>query len=218
MVGVIAILSAALLTGGTDTLEVTMVGNAGVTLSDGVTTLMVDLPYEPGASGYMMYEPEDLAPRGTVVAVVTHHHRDHFSPALFKAGRGWKLVGPPSVTRRVAGEGLLEGDSVAVGAFSIVAIPTPHTPDHRSYRVRWGDRLFLFVGDTESPEFLAAQPRLDILFITPWLSCVAHRAGTPIRARRLIAYHVAPGGTDTLCGPVEVIPQGASFTVGRPGR
>jgi hypothetical protein len=41
-------------------LTVELVGNAGVVLSDGTTTLLVDLPYESGAFGYMRYDQDAL--------------------------------------------------------------------------------------------------------------------------------------------------------------
>ncbi len=46
------------------TLSITIVGNAGVLLSDGATSLLVDLPYESGAFGYQTYDPSDLNPPG----------------------------------------------------------------------------------------------------------------------------------------------------------
>ena len=119
-------------------LRVELVGNAGVMLSDGSTSLLIDLPYESGAFGYMTYRAADLQPRGSVVSVITHHHRDHFEASAFLARTGWRIIGPPSVIRDLPITRVLAGDSVEVGRFSVVALPTPHTDDHRSYRIRWG--------------------------------------------------------------------------------
>lgn len=41
-------------------LTVYLIGNAGVALTDGTTSLLVDLPFEPGAFGYMLYDPSAL--------------------------------------------------------------------------------------------------------------------------------------------------------------
>lgn len=194
-------------------LTVTMVGNAGVMLSDDSSSLLIDLPYESGASGYQTYRPEQLRPAGTTVAVVTHHHRDHFAPELFLARPTWKVIGPPSVVRPLPGDRVLSGDRATVGAFEIIAIPTPHTDDHRSYQIRWHGRVLQAVGDTEDPGSLRQGPPPDVLFITPWLSCAAAEAGITRLAVRSIAYHLARSGADRICGDVEVLEQGASFTV-----
>lgn len=81
---------------GAQQLTVQLVGNAGILLSDGTTSLLVDLPYESGYSGYERYDPARLAPGGTVVSVITHAHRDHFDPSLFLARPSWRIIGPPS--------------------------------------------------------------------------------------------------------------------------
>jgi len=196
-----------------DVLRLTLVGNAGVLLTDGETSLLVDLPYESGYSGYEEYRFGDLAPEGRVVSVITHHHADHFDPELFRARDGWELIGPESVTGGLEPGAVLAGDSVVVGRFHVVALGTPHTPDHRSYRVRWGGRIFHFTGDTEDPSSLRASPPLDVLFITPWLSCAAERADIPLPADRAIAYHLRAAGGDRVCASAEVLEQGTSFDV-----
>ncbi len=192
-------------------IRIELVGNAGVLLADGATSILVDLPYESGAFGYMRYEQADLQPTGTVVSVITHHHRDHFDRAHFLARRDWRLIGPPSVTERVPHNRVLVGDSLEVGRFAIVTIPTPHTDDHRSYRIRWRGRIFFFVGDTEDESAIASEPRSDILFITPWLSCGVIDADRALPATRSIAYHLRPNGSDRTCGPVDVLEQGSTI-------
>ena len=193
-------------------LSVTMVGNAGVILTDGATSLLVDLPYESGAHGYMTYEPAALHPPGAVTSIITHHHTDHFDPALFLERDAWRILGPPSVTRGLPSTRVVEGDSVRLSGFEVVVVPTPHTPDHRSYRIRWGGHVLHFTGDTEDPARLHDGPAVDILFVTPWLSCAAGLDAESV-ARRRIAYHLNPRGTDRVCGEVEILPQGASFLI-----
>ena len=194
-------------------LKITMIGNAGVLLSDGATSLMVDLPYQSGAFGYQAYDPTNLAPGGDVVSVITHHHLDHFDPAIFLPRDGWRILGPPSVTRDLPDSLVLRGDSVRVGRFSVVSVATPHTEDHRSYRIRWGGRVLHFVGDTEDPGHLADAPPMDVLFVTPWLSCAAETGGLLEVASRRIAYHLRPGGGDRVCGGAMELEPGASFTL-----
>jgi hypothetical protein len=200
-------------------LEVEFVGNAGVVLTDGTTSLLVDLPYEPGAFGYQRYDPARLRPAGEVVAVITHHHRDHFAPDLFLPHAGWRVIGPPSAVTGVPSGRVIGGDSVAVGAFQVVAIRTPHTDDHRSYRIRWRGRVLHFTGDTESSSALLAGPPSDVLFITPWLACVLADAGQAAAAVRMVLYHPNPDGSDRICGSPERLEQGARFRLptSRPG-
>lgn len=194
-------------------LEVVLVGNAGVMLSDGETALLVDLPYESGAFGYQRYDSAALAPCCPAVSVITHHHRDHFDAALFRARGGWRVVGPPSAVRGLPAERVIGGDSVTVGRFAVVAVPTAHTDDHRSYRIRWRGRVLFFTGDTEDPAGIPAEPSPDVLFVTPWLNCAARDAGRPLAARRTILYHLQRRGTDRVCGPVDVLPQGTRLTL-----
>lgn len=192
--------------------SLTLVGNAGVLLSDGETSLLVDLPYVSGAFGYMAYDGEALRPRGTTLSVITHHHRDHFDPNLFMQRDDWLVVGPPSVTEGLPSSRVVRGDSVQVGAFAVVSIPTPHTPDHRSYRIRWRGRVFLFAGDTELPGPLEHSPPVDVFFLPPWLSCAEAGGRLPSAARR-IAYHLSPAGDDRVCGDVEALPQGTVLSM-----
>lgn len=193
-------------------LAVTMVGNAGVVLTDGATSLLVDLPYESGAHGYMTYDPAALDPPGAVTSIITHDHTDHFGADLFLARDDWRILGPPSATAGLPPARVVEGDSVSLGAFDVVVVQTPHTADHRSYRIRWGGRVLHFTGDTEDAARLRDGPAIDVLFVTPWLSCTAGLDVESV-ARRRIAYHLAPGGTDRVCGEVEILPQGASFRI-----
>jgi L-ascorbate metabolism protein UlaG (beta-lactamase superfamily) len=197
----------------TPDLSITLVGNAGVLLSDGTTSLLVDLPYESGAFGYMTYDPSALRPLGTAVSVVTHHHRDHFDPSHFGRREDWLILGPPSVTERLPASKVIQGDSVNIGDFAVVTIPTPHTEDHRSYRVRWRGKVLHFVGDTEVPSHLGDGPPIDLLLITPWLSCAAVDADLLRVASRSVAYHLSPDGDDRICGHVETLAQGSSFVL-----
>ena len=194
-------------------LTVHFVGNAGVVLTDGDTSLLVDLPYESGAFGYMRYDPALLRPVGTTISVITHDHRDHFDPDLFLPQSSWLIIGPPSVTTRVPPERVLLGDSVRIGAFDIVAIPTPHTPDHQSYRIRWRGRIFHFTGDTEDATAVPSSPYLDVLFVTPWLHCSLRSARRSASWDRAVLYHRRTDGSDTICGSADLLEQGAQFTM-----
>lgn len=198
---------------GAQELSVQLIGNAGVMVSDGTTSLLVDLPYEPGASGYESYEPATLRPLGAVVAVITHHHKDHFDRSLFVPNESWRIIGPPSVTAGISGTRVLSGDSVTVGAFAITVLPSPHTSDHRSYRIRWKGRVLHFVGDTESVASIPPAPRIDVLFVTPWLQCALLRENRASTWDRAVLYHRRVTRTDEICGAAEPLEQGTRFTM-----
>lgn len=194
-------------------LTVRLVGNAGVLLTDGETSLLVDLPYEPGAFGYMEYDPAQLQPAGTTVAVITHHHQDHFDRSLFMSRPTWQIIGPASVTAEVPFDRVLQGDSIAVGAFGVVVVPSPHTEDHRSYRIRWRGRVLHFSGDTDQISAVPADPYIDVLFTTPWLQCELTRARRNVTWGRTVIYHRQVDGSDDTCGAAELLEQGAQFTI-----
>lgn len=194
-------------------LTIELVGNAGVLLTDGAIALLIDLPYEPGAFGYMVYDPEELRPAGDVLSVITHHHRDHFDRDLFLQRPRWRVIGPPSVTHDLPAERVLPGDSLSIGEFAVVALPTPHTDDHRSYRVRWRGLVLMFTGDTEDPAVIAAEPRIDILFVTPWLDCALSTSGRARSWDRSILYHRGPNESLATCVTAEALEQGTRFVL-----
>ena len=213
--GFAAVLMATLGMGRQEALQVTMVGNAGVLLSDGATSLLVDLPYESGAHGYQEYEPAVLSPTGRVVSVITHHHTDHFDPGLFVARDRWEIIGPPSVVAALPDQRVLEGDSIQVGSFSVIAIRTPHTDDHRSYRIRWKSRIVHVVGDTQQASSLAVGPDLDLLFITPWLIRTIARQDLVLDCDMLVVYHQKEGEEFPDFQGVRRLEQGEQFVVAR---
>ncbi|GAB5519630.1 MAG: hypothetical protein RhofKO_18810 [Rhodothermales bacterium] len=204
----------ALLVPSSDSLTVTFIGNEGVMLSDGATTLMVDLPYQSGYSGYMTYEPSALAPVGNIVSVITHRHSDHFDPALF-AERDWSVIGPHEVTASISAERIVPfKDRMTVGNFVVDPFATPHADvEHYSYRITWQGRAFYFVGDTDDPTHLLSMRNLDIAFVSPWLHCAAQRAGGTVDAQREIMVHQVLGQTDYICDGQERLAQGESFTL-----
>lgn len=196
------------------TLEVTLIGNAGVLLSDGTHSVMVDLPYESGASGYQRYSETALSPSGEVLSVVTHGHRDHLASELLYDREGWRLMAAPGVAPDLPDDRRIAGERASFGAFSVTAIATPHSAGHRSYVVRWRDRALFFSGDTEEPRALSSLPPLDLLFITPWLSCAVEESRVSVEATRRIAYHLDPTGGDRICLDAESLPQGSVIVMG----
>lgn len=182
-----------------DSLTFDVVANAGVLVTDGVTSLLVDLPYEPGAYGYDVYDVTALNPPGRVVSVITHDHTDHFERDAFLARTDWQLIADPALTSGIPDARVISANpdgSYTVGAFNVTAIPTPHSDGHRSYRVEWGDRAFYFTGDTQDTTALSAEPGGDVLFVTPWLYCSL--AGSPVLDawEDVVLYHVRSDESD----------------------
>ena len=207
-------LLAALAAASGDSLEIRYVGNAGFELYDGSTTILIDLPYESGAFDLMTYDPRDIRARGRTVSEITHRHVDHFSPALF-APTAWAVYGPSEVTAALPRDRVLDGTEQTVGEFAIQRFATRHRDtEHYSYLIMWRGRHLYFVGDTEDPTHMLSMRSLDILFITPWLTCAAERTGRAVDARRVILHHQFPDRRLQVCGTPEVVTQGQTFSVG----
>ena len=198
-------------------LRVRFIGNEGFELSDGETTILSDLPYEPGAFDYMRYDPEALDPQGRAVSLITHRHADHFDEALFLE-RDWGIIGPAEVTDRLPANRVIAlSEAIEVGAFTVRPHRTAHSDvEHYSYLVTWHGLRFYFVGDTENPSHLLSVRRLDIAFVTPWLGCTAGAFGRAIAADRLVLYHHREGEGTRGCFEAVVPEQGDSFTLTAP--
>ncbi len=198
-------------------LQIRFIGNEGFELSDGETTILTDLPYQPGAFNYMQYDPGTLDPQGRVVSLITHRHADHFDEALFLE-RDWDIIGPVEVTARLpAGRVVVMSEAIEVGAFTVRPHRTAHSDvEHYSYLVTWHGLRFYFVGDTENPGHLLSVPKLKVAFVTPWLGCTAGAFGREIDAERIVLYHQAEGEGTRGCFDAQVMEQGESFTLTAP--
>ncbi|MGH9749174.1 MAG: hypothetical protein ACRD5D_07975 [Candidatus Polarisedimenticolia bacterium] len=64
-------------------LELRFIGNQAFEITDGQLTLLTDVPYQSGYSGYMTYDEGSVRPRGRVLSLITHRHPDHFEPGPF---------------------------------------------------------------------------------------------------------------------------------------
>ena len=202
---------------GAPQLEVRFIGNEGFELSDGETTILTDLPYEPGAYGYMEYDPGVLDPSGRVVSLITHRRADHFDEDLFLA-RDWSIIGPEEVTERLPVARVLPlSPAIQVGAFTVRPHRTAHSDvEHYSYLVLWHGLRFYFVGDTENPSHFLSVPNLTVAFLTPWLGCTAGAFGRGMNAERIVLYHQAEGEGTRGCFDAEIMQQGDSFTLRPP--
>jgi hypothetical protein len=93
----------------------------------------------------------------------------------------------------------------------MVVIPSSHTVDHRSYRVRWQGRVLHFPGDTDQVNAVPGDQHIDVLFVTPWLQCALTGADRTVTWSRAVVYHRQVDGSDRICGVAELMDQGAQF-------
>lgn len=171
-------------------LEARFIANEAFSITDGRVTLLTDFPYQSGYSGYMTYDLETVRPEGRVLTLITHRHQDHFDPLPFRE-KTWSILGPKEVTRGLpAARVVALHPRVSFEGITIEPFRTPHRDtEHYSYLVTWNGLRLYFVGDTEDTRALLAQPRLDALFVTPWLWQSARRRGHLPDARLVVIYH-----------------------------
>jgi hypothetical protein len=173
-------------------LSIKFIGNAAFEISDGVTTLLSDYPYQSGAFGYMNYNPKTVQPKGRVLCLITHEHADHFAPELL-APTDWFLAAHPKVKANLPAERRLHfADTMRFSDIQILPIQTPHTDAHCSFLVIWKGKRFYFTGDTDALDFLPKE-KVDVLFITPWLLEMAQKSNLKLNAEQLVVHHHRSG-------------------------
>ncbi len=196
-----------------DELELQFIGNAAFRITDGQTTLLTDFPYKSGASGTMEYRMEDVGPTPDGVSLITHDHADHWDPALFRK-MALKVIAPPAITKGLPADRVIPwSDAMAYKGIEVKPIATPHAAPHVSYLVVWhGVRMF-FTGDTEDPQPVLAQSRLDALFATPWLIKSLSKTGQKLDTALLVVQHHT-AGEDVPLLPRMLLPrQGDVFRI-----
>jgi len=191
------------------TLEIRFIGNAAFELTDGRTTLLIDFPYESGTGGFMTYDSSAVQPRGPVLAVFTHRHRDHFDREGLLA-RGWPAYGPAEVLALLPqGRVFSRADSIAFGAFRVVRIPERHVRhadvENVAFLIAWRGRRIYHSGDTVDPADLQAMPELDVALVGEGLLCwMAQQRGARVPAREVIVHHHFSAGARGCLGAREL--------------
>lgn len=175
-------------------LTFTFIGNESFHITDGENTIISDFPYQSGAFGYMEYEMDDVPTTDNAICLVTHVHTDHWSPKLFEKLKNAKVIGPPSVTKYVEDDRIIQiesGAAARLGDLDVLAISTPHNlaQDHFSYLVDWHGLRIYFPGDTETPAEILHRRDIDVMFITPWLIRTIERQNLTLDCKKLIVYH-----------------------------
>ncbi len=196
------------------TLTIRFIGNAAFELSDGRSTLLLDFPYESGAGGFMTFDSAAVRPRGRVLAVFTHAHRDHFDRAALLS-RGWPAYGPAALLDQLPPDRVhARGDSADIGAFHIVRIPEWHADlDHVALLVTWRGRRVYHSGDTMDPARLEALPELDVALVQENLLCwMAQQRGARVPARDVVVFHHLASGARGCLG-ARALSQGEALAV-----
>jgi L-ascorbate metabolism protein UlaG (beta-lactamase superfamily) len=196
------------------TLTIRFIGNAAFELRDGRQTLLIDFPYESGAGGYMAFDSAAVRPRGRVLAVFTHAHRDHFDRTALLA-RGWPAYGPSGLLDSLPPNRVYaRTDSADFGAFHVARIPEWHADlDHVAYLITWRGRRIYHSGDTMDPARLVAMPELDVALVQENLLCwMAQQRGARVPAREIVVFHHFPSGARGCLG-ARALRQGEALVV-----
>lgn len=192
-------------------IEITFLGNAGFSMSDGVTHIYFDFPYKSGAYGYMTYnesELDNLKENG--IFIFTHKHADHYSKKLLKKING-KVYAKSS--RKKISELNKE-----IPDFNIQAIKTKHrfSTSHYSYLLEWKGIRFFISGDTEHPETIGSIKSIDYAFVPYWILSIAKEKEIEIDTKTKVLYHLYPNQQFAGESPDNFIrfdKQGMRFTV-----
>jgi hypothetical protein len=191
------------------TLRFRFIGNEAFAITDGVSTIVTDFPYQSGYSGYMTYRWEDAARTAGPTTC-----RDHFDAAL-AARLGCRVAGPPPVLAQVPADTRISLDVPAtIGGARITAFVTPHGAErsHYSFLVEWHGTRMYFPGDTDDAATFLAQGPLDIAFVTTWLWQAVERRRAHIVAHRIVFYHHQAGEALPSCPGCVAVDQNREFT------
>lgn len=174
-----------------DKIEITFIGNCGLHMTDGNTSIYVDFPYKSGAYGYMTYEDsvlDEIIENSTFI--FTHQHNDHYSGKILrkviKEKKGKKFT--QWNTRR------MDKWANEIPDFKIESFRTKHTFSirHRSYLITWHGKKIFLSGDTEHSETIGEIKDIDLAFVPYWLLTDAKDKEIDIDAKRFAIYHIAP--------------------------
>lgn len=196
-------------------IKIKFIGNCGLQLTDGKSTLYVDFPYKSGAYNYMTYELSvlDSIPDNAYF-LFTHTHADHYSKRIvkrmIKLHKG-KAYGSWNAKKHVE-------LSNSFDDFKIESIKTKHrfTTKHYSYLITWhGKRIFLS-GDTESAETIVNYKQLNWAFVPTWIIMDAKAKQLKIEAEKFGIYHLYPNQRITNSDPAKYMllnKQGEVFSI-----
>ncbi len=176
----------------------TPIGHATFVLQAAGVTVYVDPVGE--LKSFAKLEPPDLI-------LVTHIHKDHLNPAMIEALKTEEtvIVGPATVIEQLGmGEGMKNGDKLAVAGVELEAIPAYNTTKGRlkfhpkgrdnGYVLTVGGKRIYISGDTEDIAEMRALTSIDYAFICmnlPYTMDVEQAASATLafKPKVVIPYH-----------------------------
>jgi len=177
--------------GQTNEIKIKFIGNCGLHLTDGNTSIYIDFPYKSGAHNYMKYDNAQFdSIIDNSIFIFTHRHKDHYSKKLVKQMKRkfkGKIYGNWNVKQ-------LNELNNTINEFTIKAIKTPHrfTFKHYSYLITWHGKKIYISGDTGSLDEISKIKNIDWCFINPWLFMNAQDEKITIDTKIFALYHLYP--------------------------
>lgn len=160
-------------------MKITWIGQSGYKLDDGKSCILID-PYLSDAVNKVADCPRMIEPpfapenfKGNAV-ICTHNHLDHLDvDAIPGFDKKITVIAPPSCENKLKELGrdkiqmISAGESVAVGDFTVTAVPAFHTVEAIGILLEWQGYRLYFTSDTLYDERLKAmrEAKPDLLFI-----------------------------------------------------
>jgi len=167
------------------------IGNCGLHMTDGTTTIYTDFPYKSGAYGYMKFSKAELdSIQANSIFIFTHIHADHYSGKNMRSilkEKGSKKFTPRRMKK-------LKKHAKKIPDFDIQIIKTKHrfSLKHVSYLITWHGKKIFLSGDTESAQTAGELKDIDWAFIPSWILLDAKEKNIQIDAKRKAVYHLYP--------------------------
>ncbi len=172
-------------------IKIRFIGNCGLHMTAGQTSIYFDFPYKSGAYGYMTYHQKEL---DSVVEnstfIFTHKHKDHYSAKnmneIIRNKNGRKFT--QWQNRK------LKDFAKSIPEFDIEILKTKHrfSIRHRSYVVTWHGKKIYLSGDTENAETVSVVKGIDWAFIPYWILLDAAEKELIIDSKKIGVYHLYP--------------------------
>lgn len=171
-------------------IQIRLIGNCGLHMTDGEFNFYVDFPYKSGAYNYMEYDQfeVDKIPANAIF-IFTHRHADHFSKKLLKEQRGEILE-----TFKIDKNRVISMDELndSVPFLEVKAFKTKHrfSFKHYSYLISWHEKRIFISGDTEQAEIFNDIKEIDWAFVPVWILQDANEKNIKIDVEQFGLYHI----------------------------
>lgn len=185
-------------------IRIRFIGNCGLHMTDGQTSVYFDFPYKSGAYGYMTYNQKELdSIVENSIFIFTHKHKDHYSAknmnAIIRNKNGRRFT--QWQTKK------LKSFSETIPEFDIEILKTKHrfSIRHISYVITWHGKKIYLSGDTENAEAISVVKDIDWAFVPYWILLDASEKGLKIDAKQIGVYHLYPNQKIQNSSPEKII-------------